>query len=194
MVYFSYYQSQLEYGIIFLSSSPVMKSLFVAKKRAINRKLEKYMKCFKHVKMVKVELKREYFTTHGLHMNNMGKEKVSLEITNAINSLFQKQINDSIKLCWKTEWEKDAGAPSYRDSTTVQKEPRMDATNNKEGTPHAMEKEVLPKEPGVLTNVRVYPEKRENLAMDISRQEHNVVRASSRQKKPPITRKDDFLW
>jgi hypothetical protein len=35
MVYFSYYQSQLEYGIIFWGSSTVMKSLFVAQKRVI---------------------------------------------------------------------------------------------------------------------------------------------------------------
>jgi hypothetical protein len=35
MVYFSYYQSQLEYGIIFGGSSLVMKSLFVAQKRVI---------------------------------------------------------------------------------------------------------------------------------------------------------------
>jgi hypothetical protein len=32
MIYFSYCQSQLEYGIIFWGSSPVMKSLFVAQK------------------------------------------------------------------------------------------------------------------------------------------------------------------
>jgi hypothetical protein len=35
MVYFSYYQSQLEYGIIFWGSSPIVKSLFVAQKRVI---------------------------------------------------------------------------------------------------------------------------------------------------------------
>jgi hypothetical protein len=162
--------------------------------QSFNRKLEKYMKCFKHVKVVNVDRKRENFTTHGLHMNNMGKEKVSLLITNAINTLFQKQISDSIKLSWKTEGEKDVGVPLHRDSITVQEELRTDATNSKEGTPHVMENEVLRKEPGVFTSIRVHPENREISAMDSNRQEHKVVRASIRQKKPPITRKEDFLW
>jgi hypothetical protein len=35
MVYFSHYQSQLEYGIIFWDSSSSMKSIFAAQKRAI---------------------------------------------------------------------------------------------------------------------------------------------------------------
>jgi hypothetical protein len=35
MVYFSQFQSQLEFGIIFWGSSPTMKNIFVAQKRAI---------------------------------------------------------------------------------------------------------------------------------------------------------------
>jgi hypothetical protein len=35
MVYFSYFQSQLSYGIIFWGSSSSMKSIFVVQKRAI---------------------------------------------------------------------------------------------------------------------------------------------------------------
>jgi hypothetical protein len=41
-----------------------------------NRKLRKRIKCSKHVKKVRVDQKRKYFTTHGVHMNNMGKENI----------------------------------------------------------------------------------------------------------------------
>ena len=59
------------------------------------------MKPNKHVMMVKVELDRKFFTRHGLHMNNLGKERIALKIANAITTILQKQTEDPISLCWK---------------------------------------------------------------------------------------------
>jgi hypothetical protein len=38
-----------------------------------NRKLQKQMKAFEHVKICKLSDNREHFTSHGFHMNPKGK-------------------------------------------------------------------------------------------------------------------------
>jgi hypothetical protein len=46
----------------------------------VNKELEH----FGHVKVIKVESNREYFTRHGLHMNNEGKEQEIRKVANVI--------------------------------------------------------------------------------------------------------------
>jgi glutathionyl-hydroquinone reductase len=41
---------------------------------AFNRKLGKLVKPFEHTTLIKLDLNRELFTKHGLHMNDKGKE------------------------------------------------------------------------------------------------------------------------
>jgi ABC-type transporter lipoprotein component MlaA len=41
------------------------------------RNLEKIVKIFEHVLVVKIDLTREHFTRHGLHMNTLGKEMIT---------------------------------------------------------------------------------------------------------------------
>jgi hypothetical protein len=55
------------------------------------------MKPFKHVTVVKVDLKRKFFTKQGLHMNNVGKEKIALKIANVTIAL-QKQMEEPVNL------------------------------------------------------------------------------------------------
>jgi hypothetical protein len=38
------------------------------------------VKPFKHVKVVKVDLEREFYTKHGQHLKNNGKGKISVKI------------------------------------------------------------------------------------------------------------------
>jgi hypothetical protein len=40
-------------------------------------------------------------------MNNMGKEKMALEIANFITTTFKKQIEEPVILYWKTEYENE---------------------------------------------------------------------------------------
>jgi hypothetical protein len=49
-----------------------------------NQKLEKLMKTFKHVVIIKTDLIREHFTRHSLHMNSLGKDLISTLISIAI--------------------------------------------------------------------------------------------------------------
>jgi hypothetical protein len=54
-----------------------------------NRKLLKFIKPLGHVKVIKVESNREYFTRHGLHLNNEGKEQVIRKVANVIILCFK---------------------------------------------------------------------------------------------------------
>ena len=66
--------------------------------RAFNRKLEKLMKPYKHIMVVKAELDRKFFTRHGMHMNNLGRERIALKTANAVTIILQKQMEDPISL------------------------------------------------------------------------------------------------
>jgi hypothetical protein len=62
-----------------------------------NRKLVKLMKPLKHVTLVKVDLKRKFFTEQRLHMNNVGKEKIALKIADDVTTPVQnKEKNQSV--------------------------------------------------------------------------------------------------
>ena len=74
------------------------------------------MKPNKHVMMVKVELDRKFFTRHGLHMNNVGKERLALKIANVVTTILQKQTEDSISLCWKNEPDDSVSDSSKEDN------------------------------------------------------------------------------
>jgi hypothetical protein len=62
-----------------------------------NRKL---VKLFKNVKVVKVDLEREFYTKHGHHIKNMGKEKVAVKTAQAVSTilLFLKKENRSVSV------------------------------------------------------------------------------------------------
>jgi hypothetical protein len=71
--------------------------------QAFNRKLLKLMKPYKHVLIVMVDTDRKYFTRYGLHMNNLGKEKIASTVSTITKNIFQKQnVKISFKLKkWK---------------------------------------------------------------------------------------------
>jgi hypothetical protein len=71
------------------------------------------MKPFGHVKVIKVESNREYFTSHGLHTNNEGKEQVIRKVPNVNITMFQKHIEEPIRLCWKIEHNERANLNLY---------------------------------------------------------------------------------
>jgi hypothetical protein len=48
------------------------------------------MKPFNHVAVVKIDHKRILFTKKGLHMKNVGKEKIALKIADAVTTTLQK--------------------------------------------------------------------------------------------------------
>jgi len=58
------------------------------------------MKPYRHVVVVTTDAYRKFYTRHGLHMNNLGKEEAATKISVIISRVFQNQ-NVKIRLCWK---------------------------------------------------------------------------------------------
>ena len=73
--------------------------------QAFNAKLSKIAKLFSHVTLVEIDFNRKYFTKHGLHLNNPGKEWLDKLIASQIDKLVS-DINKTepiIALNWKEE-------------------------------------------------------------------------------------------
>jgi hypothetical protein len=56
-----------------------------------NRKLCKLVKAFEYIALIKLDLNRELFTKHGLHMNGKGKESVAKKIMSTIKHMVLKK-------------------------------------------------------------------------------------------------------
>jgi lysophospholipase L1-like esterase len=52
--------------------------------KRFNRRLAKRLKFYKHTEICRVNLDRQHFTKHGLHMNYIGKEKMCQQIAESI--------------------------------------------------------------------------------------------------------------
>jgi hypothetical protein len=65
-----------------------------------NKKLQKVIKCFRHVKLTRVTTNREHFTKHGLHLNRTGKETLSKEIIKYLPIKQGSQKAVAIQLPW----------------------------------------------------------------------------------------------
>ena len=52
-----------------------------------NMKLSKSAKLIRHVELVEINFNRKYFTKHGLHLNNVGKEGLAKSIASQINKI-----------------------------------------------------------------------------------------------------------
>jgi len=71
-----------------------------------NRKLNKQMKQFEHVKLIDSKLQRDYFTKHGMHMKLSGKEIMAQRIAELIKETFSKKKTSTIPLHWKQDIDK----------------------------------------------------------------------------------------
>ena len=64
--------------------------------KVFNRKLCKCLKAYNNTLIVEADLHRNYFTSHGLHLNRKGKEVIARKITLAIQSMLNTQKCDPI--------------------------------------------------------------------------------------------------
>ena len=67
----------------------------------IYRKLEKRMKIYRHITVMDLNLEREHFTRHGLHMNYKGKQEATRNISATVEDMFNKKKICPIDLQWK---------------------------------------------------------------------------------------------
>jgi hypothetical protein len=67
--------------------------------RAFNRKLMK-IKMFGHVLIMEIDSNREYYTKHGHHLSNLGKAKISKQLSLQLQSILQWKKDIPISLNW----------------------------------------------------------------------------------------------
>jgi hypothetical protein len=129
-----------------------------------NRKLIKLMKPYKHVTVVRIDLDRK-FTRQGMHMNNLGKERTALQITNTAANILLKQ-KKVISLKWTNVQENSMSDGPTEDNISLQdlKVTLSITTNMEASMVHTVHDESI----------------------------HMKPRISERQKKPPSTKSDNF--
>jgi lysophospholipase L1-like esterase len=59
--------------------------------KGFNRKLQKMMKIYNNTEILDVDINREHYTHHGLHMNISGKEKMAKRISDVVKKLLQER-------------------------------------------------------------------------------------------------------
>lgn len=139
--------------------------------QAFNTKLNKTASLFSHVTLCEINFTREYFTKHGLHLNNAGKERLAKLIASQANKLVSdfNKTEPIIALNWKEE------------TTNMS----INVTNNHQPN-------LILAEEG-FSNVLVPPSQIHN-NQDNKADSELLRKTSNRQKKAPITRSKDFLW
>ena len=60
--------------------------------RVLNRKLSKIMKPYNHLLMVSADTDRKFFCRHGLHLNNLGKEKIASKFSVIVKIFSRSRI------------------------------------------------------------------------------------------------------
>jgi hypothetical protein len=63
-----------------------------------NRQLKKRMEMCNTVKILETDLKNEYFTKHGLHLNSYRKEQIALKLAAVVKILLNKNRTSHIYL------------------------------------------------------------------------------------------------
>jgi hypothetical protein len=134
-----------------------------------NRKLAECVKIFSHSTILDIDIDREGFTRQGMHLNQIGKERVATIIGQRLTDLLARQVSDSTALPWT-----DDGGDS--DSLKEVEEDNLDNCNKGNN----------------IMNMN-------NKAKAIPCIMNEIVRSkgsrlSTRSKKVPILRNKDFLW
>jgi len=79
-----------------------------------NMKLSKSAKLFRHVELVEMNFNRKYFTKHGFHLNNAGKERLAKVIASQIKKIINYSSNENpvISPQWKEEFINKTNTPN----------------------------------------------------------------------------------
>jgi len=139
--------------------------------QAFNAKLSKIATLFSHVTLVEIDFNRKYYTKHGLHLNNAGKEWLAKLIASHID----KPVSDinrtepTIALNWKEE------TANVSISVTNNHMPNLMLTEDDFSN-------VL------ISPIQIHNNQSNNTDSELLR------KTSSRQNKAPVTRSKDFLW
>jgi hypothetical protein len=133
--------------------------------RSFNTKLKSILSRFKHVTILDINISRNYFTKHGLHLIKLGKEWLARKIASQIDKIIvtREVLGNSIPLNMTN------GIP-YTKSTNIEALQEDNQTNQQTTTSQGQ------------------------LTQDMNATTHYNSRSSTRVKKPPSVMYNDFLW
>jgi hypothetical protein len=117
-----------------------------------------------------IDINREYYTNQGSYMNGRGKEETSKRLLVLIHST-QRKNNSPISLGW------------IRDDYVVASDETKEVSES-----DAIKETNLHTVVGDCDSISKGSNSPNEIVKD------NAIRSSNRQRKPPVTRKDDFLW
>jgi len=133
--------------------------------RSFNTKLKSILSRFKHVTKLDINISRNYFTKHGMHLNKLGKEWLARKIAFQIDKIIATReiMGNSIPLNVTNEI-------PYTKSTNIEALQEDNQTNQQTTTLQGQ------------------------LTQDMNATTYNNNRSSTRVKKPPSVMYNDFLW
>jgi hypothetical protein len=141
--------------------------------RSYNMKLKHFTQAFKHVSIVEMSSERNNYTRHGLHMNNVGKEKLARQIAYQIE-MHNKRTN-ATGMIIPLHGREERAMPANTLAGTPTGSPEVDRLS----TDNYLETRL----PTVQT-----------LNTLITSVTKPLLRVSSRNKRVPTNRTQDFLW
>ena len=144
-----------------------------------NIKLKKLQNAFPHVKILETTSERSYYTKHGLHFNDSGREHITGMICELIKSC---KLSNEVIL--PMEWTKEEAFETtkemdlYTQSTSlIDCDVKIDVCTDKQSN---IDSDNCA-DPSTKINVR-------------SHQSCDMRRTSARERKNPANRNSDFLW
>jgi hypothetical protein len=63
----------------------------------------KSLRSFEHITMLRIDYDRKYFTSHGLHLNGLGKEILAKKLASHICTILEKRKTPQLSLGWKID-------------------------------------------------------------------------------------------
>jgi hypothetical protein len=167
---------------------------------------------------------RKFFTNHGLHLNGLGKEELAKKIVSLTCTLLNQKKNPPIVQSWNsviTSTDTQLGRvsnimPTITKETPV-KAPNASACNDDyvlSGDSTGTDITEIPVQVGIsnapeenMESIVPVHQAQPNLSLSQTatseieeltnlhlKQEKTLCKVSSRIKKPPVTKSDDFLW
>jgi hypothetical protein len=149
-----------------------------------NRKLIKLMKPHKHVTMIRTDLDRKFFNKHDMHMNKLGKERIALEMANTVANILLKR--EKVISLQRKKAQGDSVSDSPTEDNMQWKNVQGDSVSDSPTEGNIPLQKDLEVTPSITTNMEA--------SLEVTAQEESRPRTSKRQKKPPTTKSENFLW
>jgi hypothetical protein len=172
--------------------------------KSFNRKLMENVRAYQHASILEVSTDRKLFTTHGLHLNGLGKEMLSKQIVSLTYAILDQKKDPLILL----RWDSDASHTTSPQKDSITNQQTLMDMEVPTATPPSDEGTRMSKPPVLLcwnSDASHTTSPQEDSITNQQTLVHMEVptanpssdegtRMSKREKKPPTTKSEDFLW